>query len=364
MSELIVEVVEIDKIENHPNADRLDMATVKGWQCVVKKDAFKAGDKGLYIPIDSILPIELEEMIFGPESKVKLSKSRVKTIKLRGAISQGLLVGLDVVGLSSNLEIGTDLKEELKISKYEPPVGRQQGLMGGYKVPKIVNENFKKYTSIENVKNYIRLFKDGEEVSVTEKIHGTNFRAGYVPREFNTMWKKVLRFFGVLSEYEFVYGSHNVQLQNSVSVKSESTNVYLEAVKRDRLSEILKPGEVIYGEIYGSSVQKNYIYGCEEGQRKTVYFDLMINGEYQEPDAFFAWCAKNNIPTSPELYRGPFDFEKIKGLLKGNSVMVPSQKIIEGGVCKAVDKTSSIIGRKVLKFINDDYLLKDNTEFH
>ena len=364
MSELIVKVVEVDNVEAHPNADRLDIATIKGWQCVVSRGDFVAGDKGLYIPIDSILPIDVEEKIFGPESKVKLSKSRVKTIKLRGAISQGLLTRLSTLDLDPSLEIGTDLKEELKIKKYEPSKRQQSGLMGGYKVPRKTNTNFKKYTSIENVKNYVNLFKDTDVVSVTEKIHGTNFRAGYVKRNLDSIWKKALNFIGILSDYEFVYGSHNVQLQKSVAVKSVSTNVYLEAVKRDRLSELLKPGEVIYGEIYGSSIQKNYMYDCKEGQRKSVYFDLMKDGKYLTPDEFAVWCKYTDIQRTPELYRGPFDFDKIKSILKGNSVMTPTQKIIEGGVCKSLYRVPSIIGRKVLKFINDDYLLKDNSELH
>ena len=91
MNDFRVEVVEVDEVLEHPNADRLEIAKVKGWQCVVGKDSFAAGDKGIYIPIESILPEELEAKIFGT-SKVKLSKHRVKTIRLRGAVSQGLLV--------------------------------------------------------------------------------------------------------------------------------------------------------------------------------------------------------------------------------------------------------------------------------
>jgi RNA ligase (TIGR02306 family) len=364
MSTLIVEVVTIDNIEKHPNADRLDLATVKGWQCVVQKDVYKVGDKVLYIPIDSMLPIKVEEKIFGPESKIKLTKSRVKTIKIRGAISQGLVVSLNTVGLNENLDVGTDVKDELEIKKYEPSAGKQRGLMGGYKTPKVNNLNFKKYTDIENVKNYIKLFKEDEMVEITEKVHGTNFRAGYVKKEFNTIWSKMLRFFGLTSKYEFVYGSHNVQLQKSIKIKDDSTNVYLEAVKRDRLPEILKPGEVVYGEIYGSSVQKNYMYDCKEGQRKTVYFDYMKDERYVSPQEARPFFILNRLPIVPIIYTGPFNLEVIKAKLKGNSVMVPSQKVIEGGVCRSLKEDSCFMGRKILKFINDDYLLKDNTEFH
>jgi len=364
-SKLSVKVVSISKIEPHPNADRLEFAAVGGWNCVVSKGAFKEGDKGVYIPIDSVLPPEIEEMIFGPESKIKLTKSRVKTIKIRGQISQGLLVKLDTVGLDSNLLIDTDVTSKLRIEKYEPPVRQQQNLMGGSvaKKKKNTNVNFKKYSSFSNVKNCMNMFREGEMVTVTEKIHGTNFRAGYVPSDANTLWKKIRKAFGFLPKYEFVYGSHNVQLQDSINMNSTSTNVYLEAVNRDKLDKILGPGEVVYGEIFGSGVQKNYLYGCADGERKTVYFDIMKNGLYEDPDSARAFFVRKRLPMVQELYRGPFSFSRIKELLKGNSVMFPTQKIIEGGVCESLE-TNSNVCRRITKFINDEYLLKDNSDFH
>jgi hypothetical protein len=65
---------------NHPNADRLDLCTIAGWQCVTQRDAYKVGDLAIYIPIDSILPKEVEDALFGLEAKVKLSKYRVKRL--------------------------------------------------------------------------------------------------------------------------------------------------------------------------------------------------------------------------------------------------------------------------------------------
>lgn len=366
MSSLIVEVVNVDKLDVHPNADRLELATVKGWQCVVRKGEFKEKDKALYIPIDSVLPGELESKIFGPNSAVKLSKGRVKTIKLRKAVSQGLLIPLSLIGLNENLAVGLDLREKLGIVKYEPPEEHQSALAGGgTKKPnkKKDNPNFKKYTSLENVKNFPSIFQPGEEVSVTEKIHGTNFRAGYVLKDRFSMWEKIKKFFGFhVSNYEFVYGSHNVQLQNKKkSPFVEYANVYEEAVEKYRLRDMLTEGVVLYGEIYGSNIQKGYNYGCSEGERKAVFFDIMIDGVYLAPDAMFMALKNAGLPAVKELYRGPFDIDKIKGILKGNSVMVPSQPIIEGGVCKPLTPSPSLIGRKVLKFINDEYLLRNDT---
>ena len=66
MSDFKVEVVRIKEILEHPNADKLELATIKGWQCVIPKGIYKAGYVVIYIPIDSILPQEIEEKIFPP----------------------------------------------------------------------------------------------------------------------------------------------------------------------------------------------------------------------------------------------------------------------------------------------------------
>ena len=76
MSTLKVKIVKIDKIEPHPNADKLEICKMKDldWYCVIPINTFKVGDLCLYIPIDSVLPEELEKKIFGSDSKIKLNK--------------------------------------------------------------------------------------------------------------------------------------------------------------------------------------------------------------------------------------------------------------------------------------------------
>ena len=64
MSTLIVEVCEIIDVEEHPNADRLEIATVKGWKTIVPINSYNIGDKVVYFPIDSLLPLEIEEKLF------------------------------------------------------------------------------------------------------------------------------------------------------------------------------------------------------------------------------------------------------------------------------------------------------------
>ncbi len=107
----IQEIIDIKPIEN---ADAIELAIINGWQCVVaKKDNFKVGDKVIYCEIDSILPP-------APEFEfLKDRKYRVKTIKLRGQISQGLVLPLSYLP-KGNYNIDDDVTEIIGITKYEP----------------------------------------------------------------------------------------------------------------------------------------------------------------------------------------------------------------------------------------------------
>lgn len=108
----------ITSLEPIPNADRIELARVLGWKCVVKKGEFKVGDKCVYIEIDSIPPSDIPAFDFLKHSNGKMS--RIKTIKLRGQISQGLAMPLNMFKCLDNCHIGDDVTKELGIKKWEP----------------------------------------------------------------------------------------------------------------------------------------------------------------------------------------------------------------------------------------------------
>lgn len=366
MSTLKVEVKTIDEILPHPNADKLELARFSGWTCVVGKGIYKAGDKVVYFPIDSVLPNDVESKIFPPGSKVKLNNSRVRTIKLRGAISQGLAANPALFGLE-NTPVGTDVTALLKVTKFEPDIRPGYGNLYVASSRKNANSNFKKYTDLENVKNYTEVFTSSDIVVATEKIHGTNFRCGYVRRETTNPFLRFLELIAVRPKYEFVYGSRNVQLNvKALSEAPETQNVYARIVNQYELQEILQYGEVIYGEIYGDKIQKNYNYGCGPGKQKLAVFDLQVEGKYQPVDVLTTFLIETRLPGVPEIYRGFYDYEKLKALTLGNSVLAPEQKVREGLVVRpAANEQDAFMGRKILKFISDEYLLdEDNTDFH
>ena len=260
MSSLIVEICRIQEVLPHENADRLDIVGVKGWYCIVSKDSFKVGDECVYIPIDSILPEEVEMAIFGDNSKIKLNKSRVRTIKIRGSISQGLVVSPDLVGINTaKYPVGSDVATVLNITKFEPlPNPRDKANQPSRKAKKYCNPNFTKYTDIENMKNFPNVFKESDHVYVSEKLHGTSFRCGWFPTKANTIWKKVLKFFGKLPKWEFCFGSRNVQLQDRAKTHSGyyKENIYLNMVNQYGLKDILGPCESAYGGVVGPGIQK------------------------------------------------------------------------------------------------------------
>ena len=363
MSECLTKVERIKSIEKHPNADKLELALCRGWHCVVPKDTYKAGDLCVYIPIDSVLPSQLETALLG-NSAIKLSKGRIKTIKLRGAISQGLIVDLGTVNrylgdhgchLVINHE-GLDITKELGIKKWEPELPEYQKVKFGGTMAK-TNPHFHKYTSLENHKNYPDLFGASEIVNVTEKIHGTNFRAGWVPKIVNGFWKNLALKMGIISKHEFVFGSHNVQL-------SDTKNIYYKMVEKYSLKKKLKPGEVIYGEIYGHGIQKNYSYGLKEGEQACVFFDIKKDNEWLNYLDLLAIADEYDLPTVPRLYVGRFDQMNINKLFAGSSLLSDDQKVKEGFVVSSYFEEKCYLGRKKIKFINPEYLLKDNTDYH
>ena len=367
MSDFKAEICRVEKIEIHPNADRLEIVQVKDWNCVVSKNSFSEGDLCLYFPIDSILPEELEKKIFGENSKIKLDKHRVRTIKLRGIISQGLVVKPEEVGICA--KEGQDLTAKLGITKYEPPEELPSVYGTCNKIKKrYINSNFHKYTDISNIKNYPRVFEDGEEVYISEKLHGTSFRAGWVKNETNTLWKKIKKLFGLLEPYTFIFGSRNVQLSYRNKNKYfYDSNVYAKMAEKYDLKNKLKMGEVVYGEIVGDGIQHGYGYGCRPNETDFYAYDLMMDDKWVNSTNFRINCGARGIPIVPFLYIGPYSKEIVDIYTVGASKLCPTgQPIREGCIVKSLEeKVNLFIGRKVLKSINPEYLLlKNGTDFH
>jgi RNA ligase (TIGR02306 family) len=379
MSELKVEVVKIDDVTAHPNADRMELAFVGGYQVCVQLGAYISGDTAVYIPVDSVLPEKLEAHIFGENAKVKLHKSRVRAIKLRGAVSQGMLMStnetLDYF-ISQRIVAGANLRDDLTellgITKYQPPVKNIPQGMNTDKNKVAARHNnpfFSKYTDISHLRKYVEALED-KPVYVTEKIHGTNFRCGWVPFVPKTIFQKLKNILGLCPADEFVYGSHNVQLQNKGGKNAFSDNVYKRIVRNHNLKKKIPKGHVWYGEIFGDKIQTGYEYGLKDGSVDVAFMDIKWvatdgHSEYMDFSEVISWVEGMGEQVVPYQLFSLYDFKAIVEKLNepGRVSQVDGMtQPVEGFVIRPLKEQSFYGGRLILKLLSDAYLLnKDNT---
>lgn len=359
-------------VQPHSNADRLEIITVYGFQVIAQKGRYKPGDRVVYIPIDSILPDKLEAKLFPPESKIKLTKGRVRQIRIRGLASQGMLVDpADIADIINPefIDVERDLKEILNIMKHEPPPPKVQGPAG----PKNRNKHndnplFHQYNGLNNIKWFPDLFKDGEEVVIQEKLHGMNARASILPYHANTIWKKLKQKLGIAPAVEECYGSNRVQISGKPGYKGYyEEDLHGKAFKAVDVFNKIKFGETVYGEIIGPGIQKNYDYGLEE--LRFVLFDVKVlqpdgSQRWLTPEGVEHYAKERGFEYVPVLYKGPYNKAYAYELTKGDSVYEPKQKVREGIVIKARHEYDHLGNKKALKWINEDYLSDfSNTDF-
>lgn len=367
-----VPLTTVVSVGSHSNAERLEVANVYGFQVIVQKGKYKAGDQIIYIPIDSLLPQWLEDKLFPEGSKITLHHHRVRQIRIRGLASQGMVIDLQDVVSKVNpkyLKQEQNLAEILEVTKYEPP----QRANHSSNPPRLRNKplenpRFHKYGGVDNIKWFPTFFVD-KEVVIQEKLHGSCCRASYAKTAANTLWKKVLKFFGRLPKHEYCYGSNNVQLQERSSYTGfYGSDVYGAVLEKVGAFSKLKPGETIFGELIGPGVQKNYDYGHLE--HHFVLFDVKVEKEdgaqeYLDPEQAEQYALERGFDFVPVLYRGIFNAALAKELSIGVSVYNPIQKVREGVVIKNRTGYGKNSSKQALKLISEDYLNDpSNTDFH
>lgn len=359
-----VPLTKVLAVTDHPNADRLSLVTVYGFQVIMGKGLLKVGDSVIYIPIDSILPAEVEAKIFGQDSKIRLEKSRVRQIKIRGLASQGLLATPQQLDLNSKaLKQEQDLSELLGITKYEPPVKTVQLKSGDTKIKKrSEHPDFKTYNGLTNIK-WIPTIFEGKEIVVQEKLHGTNARCGLLPYRADTLLKKIKKFLGLTPDFEFVYGSNQVDITSSTSYKGfYNDDIYGKVFQKINARLKLEPNEIIFGEIIGPGIQKGYDYGLNE--HTFVLFDVMKDGKYLDPDAVADYAAERGFKMVPVLFKGLYS-PAVALLTSGPSVFCPLEPVREGIVLKLRYGYDNMGSKTAAKWINEDYLAnKNNTDFN
>jgi RNA ligase (TIGR02306 family) len=302
----------IGSVSEIPGADNIELVTVGGWNAITKKGEYKVDDLVVVATTDAVIPQKLSDDL-GVTNYLRKGQ-RVRTVKLRKVYSECLLIPTTFVPEKYRYE-GADCMGLLEIFKFEPPVKTVQLSVGGRKIKYHQNPNFKVYYKFPNQKNVPDMFSEEDEVVITRKLHGTNTRYGIVRKKKLSIWDRVKMFFGnEWAGFEYVLGSHNVE-KGSDSQGFYDTNVWEEvAIKYnirqklwDHVKDTYEPfdlteGVVIYGEIYGAGIQKNYDYGLTD--IKFAGFDVQVDGEYQpyiNETVHFDWL---QLPQVELLYKG------------------------------------------------------------
>lgn len=386
---LIQEVREIIPHSN-PAVERLEVVVVGGWRCLSQKGKYTVGDKVLFIPPDAILPEAYAESI-GVANYLDKG-SRVKTIKLRGEVSMGIITAVPAVYAAK--PVGTDLGEALGITKWKPTLGENRNTSQSKtgKPAKHADTAYRPpmcwlYPDTANLRHYPNNIPTGEAVVVTEKCHGSNFciakcfndRTGvaeYIvcsrshPRKYPVKYVE-MDFWDHPGDYITAaiknLWEHRRWVKPRMAVPDPAGAAanwwwYVgDKPEMKKLVDILYNDYpmipiadrqiIVYGEVYGGNVQK-LSYGSPE-KLCYVVFDILVNGKYLPWEEVITHCRACNVPTVPELYSGPYDFKTVAALADGKTVIGKDAHIREG----VVVKTQGTASRQSYKYISDSYLL-------
>jgi RNA ligase (TIGR02306 family) len=345
-----------------PGADNIELVTVNGWMAITKKGEYKEGDLVVVATTDAVIPQELSDSM-GVTGYLRKGQ-RVRTVKLRGVYSECLIIPTKYIpGYGDQYYEGMDMMERLGIFKYEPPVKMVEMSVGGRKIKYYQNPNFHVYYKFPNQKNVPDMFNEEDEVVITRKLHGTNARYAIVRKKKLSLWDRVKIFFGdKWKAFDYIYGSHNVE-KGSDSQGFYSTDVWDEVAKKYNIRsklwnhlkdtynpEDLEQGFIIYGEIYGAGIQKNYDYGLSD--IKFAGFDVEVDGEYEPYMREKTHFEVMDLPQVDVLYHGNWNKEEQDKYVFNN--FIEGSKVPHEGVV-----VKSITGdrHKVAKVINPDYLI-------
>ena len=361
MSDWINKIVRVEKVEKHPEADRLDIAYVMGdYPIVCKLNQYKVGDLVGYISIESILPDteefhflspkqyekyeengEIKQKIIGPKYPVGFVPEKFRRLKAKrffNVYSQGILINCP-----PGMNEGDDLVSYLNLKKWEEE--EEENL------PKLKNtsgctasppKNFSiPYYDLESIRKYLRCVESEQDIILQEKLNGSNFSAVF---DGDTLVVKSRNFYKKLNP----------------------DDMWAEAAIRNNLEQKLSkyPMIVLFGELVNQI--KNFRYTTETINGKLVtdlyFFDAydIKTGRYLDYDNFKKIVEDLELKSAPVLYRGPWlGKEKMYQFAEGNSTL-NSKVIREGWVLSLAKERFEPLLNSRLKFklVGEGYNLK------
>lgn len=365
------QVVVIEKVEKHPDADILDVATVLGdYPVIIKRGEYKVGDIACYIPIDSIVPDtdlyyflcpkayekyedeagDIQQRMLGPKFEVGSVPEKyriIKAKKIRGRYSQGMLVAFEhcvIRNESPTPVVGDSIVEALGLKKWEeaeedniPNAKKSKGANQasppkGWTIP---------HYDIEGLRKYVDCLLPGEEIVLTEKVHGSN--ASFC-HDGEQLWIKSRNFYK----------------------KMDEDDPWCDIAIRYGLEEKLKnfPNMVFFGEMYGQV--KGFRYDCviEQGAMHTKirFFDIwdVKAMRYLDYDPFVFMVDAAGLDLMPELYRGVWQGKEIMYPYAEGMTTLGGKHIREGFVLRTVKERyeTRLDSRMHVKLVGEAYNLQ------
>jgi RNA ligase (TIGR02306 family) len=397
MTRRLATIQKILDIQNVPNSDKLDVCTILGWKCVVGRGEYKVGDLIVYFEIDSVLP-ELSEFEFLRErcfvDNGIVRGFRLRTIKLRGQFSQGLVMPLNILegkkftndsreNPTYEFNEGDEVTKLIGVIQFERPIpaylaGKVKGDFPSF-IPKSDE------TRVQVLQELLTEYK-GTPCYVTEKIDGTSCTMFYRDREFgvcsrnlelakeDTTFHERKRYakngngkYQELTENGDLIGE---ELNELPPIEKVSENIYWKMAREyDIENKLQKLGRKIalQGEIYGEGLQKNPL-GIK-GQKWAIFsiYDIAEQRYLSigEMEPLLIKLSLDFVPLVTTNLILNDNIDELVEMAKGNSVINPKRKR-EGIVIRPLDYIQNNnysevckAGRISFKAINPEYLLEN-----
>lgn len=337
MERKLASIQVIEKVSPIEGADAIEVAKVLGWHVVIRKGEFKEGDSVIYCEIDSVLP-DKPEFEF-----LRARKFRIKTIKLKGQVSQGICFPVSLLTKGKSYKIGDDVTEEMGIEKYEMPI--PANLMGHVigEFPSFMPKTDE--TRVQLLKGVLERLR-GTPCYATEKLDGTS--ATFFIKD---------GVFGVCSR--------------NLNLKETEDNVHWQMARKYKIEEALRlfgRDVAIQGEIVGFGVQTNSLKLRDKRFYAYQLFDI-DSYQYYARSFFQEFCEKHGILAVPVveeyvcLHTEIDDWVKMadgesrigKGCLREGIVVRPYSEMVDMQMAQGFGN-----GRVSFKVVSPQYLLKHN----
>lgn len=350
-TEAACEVVRIISIEPHGNADKLEVARFEmatgptGYEVIVQRNTWKPGDLAIYLSVDCIVPIKGAFAFLGERQDGRdKTQFRLRAARLRGRYSQGLLVPNDL-----GLPVGAQCWEQLGVTYHRPPEPTEEAPL----IQKPRPQPIPVY-GVDSLKKAPNLFDDVGRVMITEKIHGTNFRFGWIRR----------RILGIPCGWRFVVGSHRV-IKEGGGENWYGEDVWTKFATQNDLAKKTKEykGHVFYGELYGHTYGGQPIQDLTYGRKPSAgpalaIFDVLTPKGWMDPLLRFELCLDIGFPHVPVLWEH-VGVHNLEALAEGPSLLPgASQQIREGIVVETIDEHP----RRKAKFVSQAYHLRKEAQ--